>query len=67
MKLLMVGDIVGGPGRMAMARVQARRGNWKEALAAAKRAVAADARLTDAAQVLAAAQKHLAAPPSPAA
>jgi tetratricopeptide (TPR) repeat protein len=47
----------------AMARVQARLGNWKEALAAATRAVAADARLTDAAQVLAAAQKHLAVAP----
>ncbi|WP_300159762.1 hypothetical protein [Solidesulfovibrio sp.] len=44
----------------AIAHVQARLGNWKEALGAAKRAVAADARLTDAAKLLAAAEKQLA-------
>ncbi len=44
-----------------MAHVQARLGNWNEALSAAKRAVEADPHLTDAARLIQAATKQLAA------
>ncbi len=48
-----------------LAQVEARLGNWAEAQNAARRAVAADARLGDAARVLAAAEKQLAAGGAP--